>query len=75
MKTVREVKVSPKGWSTTLVFEDGTKDVIPFESFLKCFSDWKKAVLEYMMYIYVVVGKHAVAMKAISEIKRKLLSS
>lgn len=75
MKRVNEIKVSKKGWSTTVFFEDGTKDVISFENFLKTFGDWRKAVLEYMTYIYVVGGtNHSVAEKAINEVKHKLLS-
>jgi len=75
MKTVNKIKVSPKAWNTTVFFEDGSKDVIPFENFLRCFNDWRKAVLEYMMYIYAKAGNHEIAMKAINEIKRKLLPS
>ncbi|MEM2169867.1 MAG: hypothetical protein QW186_08740 [Candidatus Bathyarchaeia archaeon] len=71
MKTVNKIKVSPKAWNVTVFYDDGTKENIPFENFLRCFGDYRKSVYEYMTYVFVRTSAH----EAIKEIKAKLLPS
>ncbi|MEM2534078.1 MAG: hypothetical protein QXK12_08670 [Candidatus Nezhaarchaeales archaeon] len=73
---VKKVKVSRKGLSTTVFFEDGSKDVIPFENFLKTFGDYRRSVYEYMTYVFAYVSsrdRSDLAHEAVKEIKAKLL--
>jgi len=76
---VKKVKVSRKGWSTTVFFEDGSKDTISFENFLKTFGDYRRSVYEYMTYVFAYVSSRSErgepAHEAIEEIKAKLLPS
>jgi len=76
LKEVNEVRVSRKGWRTTVVFSDGSKDVIPFDSFLRCFGDYRRSVYEYMTYVFVSLSsrdRSDLAHEAVKEIKAKLL--
>jgi len=78
-KKVKKIKVSHKGWSTSVFFEDGSKDVIPFDSFLRCFGDYRRSVYEYMTYVFAFVSSRSdrgeLAHEAVEEIKAKLLPS
>jgi hypothetical protein len=71
-KAVKYV-VSPKAWSCTLYFDDGSKSRVDFKNFLKTFKNYTKAVHEYCMYVWALANNSSVGDAAIGEIKLKLL--
>jgi len=68
MKIAKSYKISRKGYRVTLRYDDGSEASIEFENFLKAFGNYRKAVLEYMMYITVASRNEGIA----KEIRAKL---
>jgi hypothetical protein len=71
-KAVKYV-VSPKAWSCTLYFDDGSKSRVDFKNFLKTFKNYTRAVHEYCMYVWALANNSSVGDAAVGEIKSKLL--
>ena len=68
MKMAKAYRISRKGYAVTLYYDDGSKGTIWFENFLKAFGNYRKAFLEYLMYITVCSRNEDIA----KEIRAKL---
>jgi len=68
MKVAVGYRISRKGWRVTLLYNDGSEASIEFENFLRAFHNYRKAVLEYLMYVTVCTRNEDIA----KEIRAKL---
>lgn len=75
MGKASEIRVSPAGMVTTIVFESGNVKKMRFNDFLRKLEDWQKAVYKYALTVWDIANNEAIAYKAVSEIYSKLLGA
>jgi hypothetical protein len=75
MRKAVKYELSARGRVCTIYFEDGSTAKVEFENFLKTFNNYKRAVIEYCTYVWVLANNSQVGDAAAKEIKEKLLSN
>ena len=68
MKIATRYRISRRGHRVTLYYDDGSSASIDFDNFLRVFGNYRKAFLEYLMYITVCSRNEDIA----KEIRAKL---
>jgi hypothetical protein len=74
MRKAVKYELSKGGRVCTIHFDNGSTAKVDFENFLKTFNNYKKAVIEYCTYVWVLTNNADVGDAAVREIKEKLLS-
>ena len=75
MKKVSEVRVSPAGRVTTIVFEGGEVKKMRFNDFLRKVGDWRGAVYRYALTVWDIINNESIAYKIVAKIYSKLLGA
>ena len=73
MKMATRYKISKEGYAVTLFYDDGSKGTIWFDNFLRAFGNYRKAFLEYLMYITVASRNEEIARQIRTKLTELLL--
>jgi hypothetical protein len=62
--------LSRNGRVCRIMFDDGTVERISLENALRCFNNYRKAVIEYCTYVWMKMNNAALANEVVDEIKK-----
>lgn len=67
----KEIKVSKNGFSTLIIYEDGSKRTVNYNDIKGTFQHPKTALNEYLLRIWFLSNNAELSERAIDEIKKK----
>jgi len=75
MKVAKAYRVSKRGYRVTLFYDDGSEASIDFYNFLKVFGNYRKAFLEYLLYVTVASRNEEIAREIRTKLTELLLGT